>query len=355
MLRGNRGEWSEVYAFLRILADGKIKAADADLRELPNSFTSVIRVIRKEKDRPRISYFTGDSVEAWTEDGEIICRVDKDRVSDEAAHLYYEIISPNHGGAAFEIPSTERFMSGMQVHALKAPSEDKSDIVLQIRDARTGVNPICGWSIKSELGSAPTLFNAGRTTNFTFMIDGCDANLCNEANAIASRCKIKDRLELLSGRGRLVFRKPVNSVFERNLRLIDSKFPEAIAEMLLIYFGSRKAGCREIVDVLEKDDPLRLGEGMYEYKFKKFLCAAALGMMPSVKWDGRDDATGGYIVVREDGEVLAFHIYNRDMFEDYLLENTKFDTASSTRHDFGAVYKEGSNYFINLNLQIRFK
>lgn len=31
MLVGNRGEWSEVYAFLRILADGELKSADAGL------------------------------------------------------------------------------------------------------------------------------------------------------------------------------------------------------------------------------------------------------------------------------------------------------------------------------------
>ena len=34
MLTGNRGEWSEVYAFLRILSDGEIRPADANLDEL---------------------------------------------------------------------------------------------------------------------------------------------------------------------------------------------------------------------------------------------------------------------------------------------------------------------------------
>ena len=34
MLKGNRGEWSEVYAFLRILADGEIEPADANLNVL---------------------------------------------------------------------------------------------------------------------------------------------------------------------------------------------------------------------------------------------------------------------------------------------------------------------------------
>ena len=49
MLKGNRGEWSEVYAFLRILADGEIKPADANLNELSDEpAIPVIRVIREE-------------------------------------------------------------------------------------------------------------------------------------------------------------------------------------------------------------------------------------------------------------------------------------------------------------------
>lgn len=54
-------------------------------------------------------------------------------------------------------------------------------------------------------------------------------------------------------------------------------------------------------------------------------------------------------------KVLAFHIYNRDMFEDYLLDNTKFETASLGKHNFGRVYERSGEYFINLNLQIRFR
>ena len=78
-------------------------------------------------------------------------------------------------------------------------------------------------------------------------------------------------------------------------------------------------------------------------------------MTPAKEWSGRDDATGGYVIVRDDGKVLAFHIYNRDMFEDYLLESTKFETASTSRHGFGNVYEEDGEFFINLNLQIRFR
>ena len=78
-------------------------------------------------------------------------------------------------------------------------------------------------------------------------------------------------------------------------------------------------------------------------------------MTPGKDWDGIEAATGGYIIVKRDGDVLCYHIYNRDFFEAYLLKNAAFDRPSATRHDYGYVYKDGDNYFIDLNIQIRFK
>ena len=58
--------------------------------------------------------------------------------------------------------------------------------------------------------------------------------------------------------------------------------------------------------------------------------------------------------MREDGQLVCYHLYNHDEFKDYLFENTKFDTPSSSRHGFGEIYQENGEYFIKLNLQIRF-
>ena len=77
-------------------------------------------------------------------------------------------------------------------------------------------------------------------------------------------------------------------------------------------------------------------------------------MMPAGVWNGIYDATGGYLVVKDDGEVLSYHIYNKNKFENYLYYNTKLETASSSRHDFGKVYLENGKMYIKLNLQIRF-
>jgi HpaII restriction endonuclease len=92
----------------------------------------------------------------------------------------------------------------------------------------------------------------------------------------------------------------------------------------------------------------------YKIKIKRLLSEISLGMMPSKVWDGIYEATGGYIIVKEDGEVLCYHIYNKNEFEEYLYKHTKFDTASSNRHGFGVIYKENNNFFFKLNLQIRF-
>ena len=96
------------------------------------------------------------------------------------------------------------------------------------------------------------------------------------------------------------------------------------------------------------------GHPFYSYKIKRFLTDVALGMMPSKVWTGELDSTGGFLVVKEDGEVLCYHIYNRNEFDDYLLKNTKLETASSTRHDFGTVFTENNLQYFKLNLQIRF-
>lgn len=78
-------------------------------------------------------------------------------------------------------------------------------------------------------------------------------------------------------------------------------------------------------------------------------------MKPAIIWDGIDEASGGYIIVTKQGDILAYHIYNRNYFEEYLLNNTKYETVSTSRHGFGEVYSEVGEDFIKLNLQIRFR
>lgn len=203
--------------------------------------------------------------------------------------------------------------------------------------------------------------NSGQFTNFIYKINGekLSEPLINEINLIDGGSRIKDRLIKVSTLNRkLVFEKTENSIFSNNLTLIDSALPAILAEITYMFYTSTGNTLTDLVNEISIKNPLNFDTSenhpFYSYKIKRFLTDIALGMMPSKVWTGKLEATGGYLVVKKDGEILVYHIYNRNDFEDYLLKNTKLETADPGRHEFGVVYEEDGAQFFNLNLQIRF-
>ena len=80
-------------------------------------------------------------------------------------------------------------------------------------------------------------------------------------------------------------------------------------------------------------------------------------MVPQTKWSGLDEANGGYIVVKDNAEVLCYHIYDRNKLKQYLYTHTKFDTPSTSRYskyNAGLVTKENDSSYFTLVMQIRF-
>ena len=75
---------------------------------------------------------------------------------------------------------------------------------------------------------------------------------------------------------------------------------------------------------------------------------------PEQKAQARFYHDNGYLVVKKNGDVLCYHSYNKNQFEDYLFYNTKLDTASTDKFSFGDIYKENDDCYFKLNLQIRF-
>lgn len=357
MLTGNKGEWSEIYALLKILADKQLFAGDSNLNPIGDLQFPVIKIIRDEP---------GGNFEFSYEDEWVTISGEKkhfkipiSNFQNQASFLLTALLKTTQ--ASFQVPETEAFIKSFDCFSLKAKASVKSDIRVVIHDRRTGTTPQLGFSIKSQLGGASTLLNAGRTTNFIYKIEGTDISDENIAaiNTISTRCKIKDRIEAIrSLNGRLTFYKTENLIFGNNLILVDSYLALIFGEILLKYYSSNISKMVDLVDYLTNVNPLTYnlstGHPYYAYKIKRFLKDIALGMMPSKVWTGELDATGGYLVIKGDGEILCYHIYNSNEFEDYLLNNTKLETASSTRHDFGSIYREEGELFFKLNLQIRF-
>ncbi len=357
MLKGNKGEWSEIYALLKVLSDKNLFAGDSDLKKIESLIFPIIKILRDESNGTYEYSYESDLVLVKGGDEEF--RIPVSKFQDKAVLLLSKL--KENTSAAFSIPGIENFINSFNCFTLKAKSSIKSDIRIIIHDQRTGTTPGLGFSIKSQLGEASTLLNAGKTTNFIYRIENIILSMdqIEKINNIDSRSKIKDRIEKIKElSGSLTFMKTENITFENNLTLIDSALPKIIAEVIYLYYTSGNSRIIDLINEISRLNPLgfnlKSNHPYYSYKMKHFLTDIALGMMPSKVWTGELDATGGYLVVKDDGEILCYHIYDRNEFEDYLLNNTKLETASSTRHDFGKIYEEEGDYYFKLNLQVRF-
>lgn len=358
MLKGNKGEWSEIYTLLKIVGDKALSAGDSNILAVGTTYP-IISVIRHES--------TGDFSFSYDDNEQVIVTHPNGMATIPIAQfkrhstlLLAKIKSATT--SAFHVAETEQFLQLFGANAIKASSSAKSDIRVMIHDARTGADPLLGFSVKSRLGEASTLLNAGKTTNFRFRIEGGNFSeeLMAEINAIDSKNKIQDRIRrIYANDNHLVFESTESTTFGNNLVLMDTALAHIVAQILIYFYTTPASSMTELLEMVKASNPLGYdlsqGHPFYEYKIKRFLTDIALGMMPSKVWKGELDATGGYLVVTDNGEVLCYHSYNKNEFEKYLLDNTKLETASSTKHGFGSVYKENTTFYFNLNLQIRFK
>lgn len=357
MLTGNKGDWSEIYALFKLLGDKQLFLGDKDIEKLEGLVYPIIKILRTENNGD-FEYSVKDEIILISGSEEVL-KIPISEFKDKAVFLLNAI--KENRERTFSVPQIEIFMQSINCISLKASSSAKTDITIVVHDQRTNQQPTLGFSIKSQLGSPSTLLNAGKTTNFIFRIIGIDftENDIEQINSISTRSKIRDRIAKIQSKGgEFKFAKTERQIFSNNLVLVDSLLPEILSQIILEFYSSEFSLLTDLVKIIEEKNPINFDieneHKFYQYKIKRFLTDVALGMMPSKVWTGQYDATGGYLIVKENGDVLCYHIYNRNEFEDYLLNNTKLDTASSSRHGFGEIYKDNDELYFHLNLQIRF-
>lgn len=357
MLTGNKGEWSEIYVFLKLLAEGRLNAADANLNAIPNVYYPIIKILRQENTISREYRINGDIKIVDGNNNEILNLPIAEFVI-RSQNLFNEL--RNAEGRSFAFADIENFLNSIDINSLTALKTDKADIKVVVHDLNTGMQPKLGFSIKSMLGGNSTLFNPGNTTNFIFEILGNGQLNIAEINSIETSPKISNRISEIRARGfEIAFKKIQSDTFQLNLQLIDSDLPEILAELLLLKYSTPGlALLAPTLQLLTINNPLHFdlsqGHPFYEYKIKNFLTDSALGMTPATIWTGQYDATGGIIIVKENGELVCYHIYNRNEFQNYLLNNTRLEQASTSRYNFGDLYQENESTFLKLNLQVRF-
>jgi len=354
----NKGEWTELYSFLKIINDKKLFLATKNMEiASPDSYFTVTKVTTLNIQK---------SCFLCNEDKVIV----KNNISGEELEVNVkdflnnntlkEILSYiKNGSKTFNIPQVDIIQDRLGLSIINGGnSNQKADIVLDIqKDGAMLANQ--GFGIKSYLGSKPTLLNASGSTNLIYEVIGLDKNKIEEINSIDSHTKLKDRInKIYELGGCLLFHKMENDTMNYNLSLVDSILPELIAKMLLEFFVNRTSNLSENLKQVFQSSDLKNLNGFdlisFQAKIKRFLVSILLGFFSGTKWDGKY-VSNGTIVVKEDGEQVAFHLIELSILEDYLFENIKFDTPSTTRHRYGSliIEKNGKIYF-KLNLQLRF-
>lgn len=255
-MSGNKGEWSELYAFMKLLSQGRVYAANEKVEKIEDVYYPILKIMREETRGEVIDYIIDDNQINIEMHSNRILSIDRKEMENQADRLLSEIAI--HSGS-FELEDVAKFANGIKVTKIKAPSTDTTDISMQIEDIHTNYIRNVGFSIKSEIGNAPTLLNAGLTTNFIYKVTGISSAQANEINAIDTRTKIKDKMSKIAEYGGNIEYCGMNhDGFKRNLIMVDSSMPEIIGNMLLYFYTEDVKECDKLVDMLGDRDPLIL-------------------------------------------------------------------------------------------------
>jgi hypothetical protein len=364
MITGNKGEWSEFYTFLKLLADGKIYAADKDLNKNENIFYKILKIIRSKGNGKDYEYIRNEKILILDENGEILTEIPVSEAIEITKNFYEGIAKGKTGDRAFNLDFAERILDKFHTQSLSDEKKQTADIRIVIHDPITQYEPLLGFSIKSFMGSKPTLFNASKNTNFLYKItpslDEITKQKVNDLDTYGERVKW-----LKENGFQLTFCKPDSKMFHSSMELIDSRLPEIMGHLVLNSYLKKINKISELVEDLTTENPcgfaVEINPNFYDYKVKRFLTDAALGMKAGKVWSGTFNANGGYIIVKKDGDLVCYHIYNWNDFQEYLINSTKIDYPDSkpSRCDFGRILKnseidEVDKSFIKLNFQVRF-
>ncbi len=369
----NRGEWGEPYVALKLLGEGKLFISDENGNPNPKEWMDILKVLRMETKERLVSYtlnFSSNEIEVEVNSSRVRTIPMKVFV-DISELLKHDVISAR--GRSFCVSEkVSDFLKTAEIQHMKAKSEDKSDIFLDTRDPRSSiVRENIGFSIKCEFGENPTLFNTAKASAVKYRIDGMNDSLMKEINsildskghaAVSNRCKtILENGCKLNYIGYEYAKKAKCEAFKENLDLINDKLATVIERILWNHFvcGLSESDIVSVTDRIVKENPcgLSMPEIKYPFMIKMFLYSAYCGMTASTIWDGKSKVKGGYITVKNSGEVVANYADESEAFKNFLFTHCYLDYPStdSGHGAYGEVYKDNNQYFFKLNFQIRIR
>ena len=368
----NKGEWAEFYVMMKLLGEGRLYTANKLLQKNYQSYLDVLKIIRQECETQVLEYIIDEAngvVIVKPQDSDTILATMPVSDFNDYAKMLFDGIKDIKGSSVPAPDAVCDFAKVIYVSKPKAPAVKalkkqfggKNDIFIEVRDGQTAIVSIMGFSIKSKFGQNPTLFNAGSSSQYLYKLTGCDDAMMDEFNAITendgrgwSKCKT-----YLADHGiTMEFARTQNPIYNDNLFLVR----ESMAQIMAWCVKDRlidSPGHFEVMETVERmiaANPLGVPGARiyYEKAIKDFLMAGFTGMTAGKEWDGKEQVNGGYIVVMDDGDVICYHSSDRESFRDYLYRNTHFEYVSADKYVWSRIIKIDGEYYLPLNLSVRF-
>ena len=376
-MAANRGEWAELYVLFKLLGEGKIYAADENLNINTESYLDVLRIFREEANNVITEYRTGLNVDIYIGNDLAMSILATEFVRN--ADILLRTITTSIGRSFDVLQETKEFMRSAKIYSVKAKNISgfrniggKNDIVMEVRDHTMSLVYVAGFSIKAKWKSPATLFNTAKASSFVYKLNNITVADVDNINSLFTDKGGKDknaRMDYIRNHniglefvGNKILPNNTYSVFADNLDMIRGDMQAIWNQVLLIHYLSterNKTALSDICNILADQNPLnkRNPHAFYEKAIKDFLYAAFSGMTASLRWDGQEAVNGGYIVAKDNGEVLVYHTRSGEAFKSFLFATTKIDRPEASEnkgYPYAHVYESNGEFFIDLNFQVRF-
>lgn len=278
--------------------------------------------------------------------------------------------------------TVSEFLDNLGISGLAADSENKCDLELVYEE--NGGTRRKRFSVKSQIGSKPTLLNPSAATTIRFKVNGpITKKEADDINGIENPKKYLRRHDAIHKKGfTLSVDKFFHPNFDKNLRRIHGGMAHVIPAMIMAFYGRGSDSkavtltrlCEKVKENLspELKQEYKDIEGDLENHVKDFLYRISTYMRPA-EYSAKviPEVDGGYLEIDKDG---TLHGYSNDYHSlaKFLFENTALDTPSSKSCEqerevengdnettlekvkIGEIYEEKGEFFVNFALQIRF-
>lgn len=348
-------EWSELYTFCRLLADGQIKMGTADAKADESNIRPVFGITREEREGNHLYRLKDEDVVFSIAGNKYsISRTRFGEIADK-------ILSAMKGIVDDTMPSpdgVEEFLDELKIHNIDSRTQERINLGLKLWNADM---PVSGTIIRSRLSRMHPLLDGGRAANIKFELSGMKfANpMINKVNAVDGPNAVVERMLMIEQLGGILkYADVADKVFRANLSMIDLHFPRLIAEMLRTMYLDGIMRTTELTTVMKQMNPLKIKDELitkhlfYEHKVKQLLIASATGMRPAKIYTGSPSAIQSLILVDGKGTLLYYPADDYDLFSEFLFRNTRFEKGDLQKDHYGILEKENGALYFRLNAKI---